>query len=682
MGTGVYIAHPNAKSIVFEDSAIGGMNPFIRNVGGSFIAKRTTGGSSRTIYSLHGASEPILIEGDNFEAVYQVVSSEPGFGAPIIRISNGRYGDPSPGAGSSTAPYFDFQNSSSVTLEDLTIDPNRMQQILGLGATSHITLRGGIRFNDSASRIDSGLIAAGSVTDLTSGVRLGAKQGSNANAGVNFFQSTGNMARGFWMNEDNATQFPAYGLPPCSTDTLCMGDGELEVAGLRSPGGLIATVVGTPGSTQYILGIIAVGANGSRSLKSSDIVVNNAPDALDSSNYIHLSGYTVPGAASYQVIQTNSGEYRVLGTTNAATYDVQANPTSAYTYVLPTINETAALKTRVPLQAQVQNTPSSTPPSGFVDIYFKSGAGLCTLDQNGTENCGAASGSVNTLAKFTGGAALGDSNLSDDGTVIRALTSGSSKRFRVTGTAGWAGILNVSANDGDDGLFLTSAGAQNGVLTAGALYNSGNGCTAKSSSNHLLDMGSTPGAIFFGVKTGNVVGTTSWSNCAYSLELLSNMLGSYSDGGLDLGGASDNRFDKGYFKSEVNAPKLAGITDMNVVANLNADMLDGKHASSFAPGGFANVSFSATPTFDAGTASTFKITLTSNVTSSTLANASAGQNLSFIICQDAVGGHSFSWPSNMKGGMTIGTTASKCSAQNYVFDGSNAYATANGVADQ
>jgi len=91
------------------------------------------------------------------------------------------------------------------------------------------------------------------------------------------------------------------------------------------------------------------------------------------------------------------------------------------------------------------------------------------------------------------------------------------------------------------------------------------------------------------------------------------------------------------------------------------------------------VAFSSVPTFDAALGNTQKITLSGNVTSSTLSNATAGQWLHFVICQDATGNRTFVWPSNVKGGMTIGSTASTCSAQNFVFDGTNAYALSSGV---
>jgi hypothetical protein len=94
------------------------------------------------------------------------------------------------------------------------------------------------------------------------------------------------------------------------------------------------------------------------------------------------------------------------------------------------------------------------------------------------------------------------------------------------------------------------------------------------------------------------------------------------------------------------------------------------------------VAFSFTPTFDASLGNTQKITLLANVTSSTLLNASAGQYLFFLICQDSTGGRTFTWPANVRGGMTIGAIASKCSAQSFVFDGITAYAVSGGLTNQ
>lgn len=89
-------------------------------------------------------------------------------------------------------------------------------------------------------------------------------------------------------------------------------------------------------------------------------------------------------------------------------------------------------------------------------------------------------------------------------------------------------------------------------------------------------------------------------------------------------------------------------------------------------GTLTTVAFSATPTFDASTASTFKLTLTGNVTSSTLSNAVAGEPLAFEICQDGVGGRTFVPPANVLNMGIIASTAGVCSTQEFWFDGSNA----------
>lgn len=65
------------------------------------------------------------------------------------------------------------------------------------------------------------------------------------------------------------------------------------------------------------------------------------------------------------------------------------------------------------------------------------------------------------------------------------------------------------------------------------------------------------------------------------------------------------------------------------------------------------VTYSATPTFNAALGGTQAITLTGNVTSSTLTNTIDGQKVKFRIVQDSTGGRSFAWPTNVKGGMTI-----------------------------
>jgi hypothetical protein len=113
-------------------------------------------------------------------------------------------------------------------------------------------------------------------------------------------------------------------------------------------------------------------------------------------------------------------------------------------------------------------------------------------------------------------------------------------------------------------------------------------------------------------------------------------------------------------------------TAFNVLAGVTCSDNAGTLRTDCRAGGLNTVTFSATPTFDASTNSMFKLTLTGNVTSSTLSNAVAGEQLSFEICQDATGGRTFTQPGNVQGWITPSTAASTCTVQAFWFDGTNA----------
>jgi len=93
-----------------------------------------------------------------------------------------------------------------------------------------------------------------------------------------------------------------------------------------------------------------------------------------------------------------------------------------------------------------------------------------------------------------------------------------------------------------------------------------------------------------------------------------------------------------------------------------------------------SVSFSATPTFDASKGNTQTVTLTGQVTSSTLSNCQAGQWLVFDIIGDGNSGHTFAWPSYVHGGGTIDTGSGHHNRQMFYCDGTNSNQTAWSVA--
>jgi len=67
-----------------------------------------------------------------------------------------------------------------------------------------------------------------------------------------------------------------------------------------APSGLSATVVGTPGSRTVRYAVSAANASG-ESAKTSDVVVSNAPDVMNGSNYVQLS-WTAGGGATAHVV--------------------------------------------------------------------------------------------------------------------------------------------------------------------------------------------------------------------------------------------------------------------------------------------------------------------------------------------------------------------------------------------
>lgn len=92
------------------------------------------------------------------------------------------------------------------------------------------------------------------------------------------------------------------------------------------------------------------------------------------------------------------------------------------------------------------------------------------------------------------------------------------------------------------------------------------------------------------------------------------------------------------------------------------------------------VTFSATPALVA-TSGLQTITLTANA-APTITGIAAGQRVTFQICQNATGGYTWTWPSSVHGGMTIGTAASTCSQQDFVsVNGTTLVAAKIGVAN-
>lgn len=99
----------------------------------------------------------------------------------------------------------------------------------------------------------------------------------------------------------------------------------------------------------------------------------------------------------------------------------------------------------------------------------------------------------------------------------------------------------------------------------------------------------------------------------------------------------------------------------------------GAAAFSFVTQGIQVTSFSATPTFNVSLGSIQQLTLTGNVTSSSISGMSIGQIVVFDIIQGS-GSYTFQWPSNVKGAGTVGVVSGGHNVQSFYCDGTNFYA--------
>ena len=101
-------------------------------------------------------------------------------------------------------------------------------------------------------------------------------------------------------------------------------------------------------------------------------------------------------------------------------------------------------------------------------------------------------------------------------------------------------------------------------------------------------------------------------------------------------------------------------------------------------GTVVTVPFSATPTFNCATVRNwiieFEITLTGNVVSSMVTNASAGQIVVFAIIQNSAGGYTFTWPTLVKNPTVINAAANSRTVQPfYVGANGNLYPLSAGT---
>lgn len=98
-----------------------------------------------------------------------------------------------------------------------------------------------------------------------------------------------------------------------------------------------------------------------------------------------------------------------------------------------------------------------------------------------------------------------------------------------------------------------------------------------------------------------------------------------------------------------------------------------------------NVTYSSTPTFNIQAQNQlFIMTLTGDASAQpiTAVGIVPPAWVTFEIVQDAVGGHTFTWPSNSADGAAVGGTANQVSIQSFVWDGTTLRALGPGLSEQ
>lgn len=114
---------------------------------------------------------------------------------------------------------------------------------------------------------------------------------------------------------------------------------------------------------------------------------------------------------------------------------------------------------------------------------------------------------------------------------------------------------------------------------------------------------------------------------------------------------------------------MANILNQNILDNGDIPTLTAQFTAAVENAGSALiiVPFSPTPVFNLASGTKFAITLTGNVSSSSVSGAEPGDVVYFCIHQDATGGRTFSWPSGVPGG-TIDSAANSTTMQAFFVD--------------
>jgi hypothetical protein len=147
----------------------------------------------------------------------------------------------------------------------------------------------------------------------------------------------------------------------------------------------------------------------------------------------------------------------------------------------------------------------------------------------------------------------------------------------------------------------------------------------------------------------------------------------YQEQGFSSGLAQSKQLNKCWRQASMVAAAIANfianVLGVNVLDDGNLTNLVSQFTAAVEQAGSALivVPFSATPVFNLASGTKFAMTLTGNVTSSSVSGAEPGDVVYFCIHQDATGGRTFAWPSAVPGG-TIDSAANSTTMQAFFVD--------------
>jgi hypothetical protein len=392
VGTGIYLAHANVKGIKIDDVQITGAAIGVDCHNGSFQARQSGGTFNNILYKISGASDPILIDGDEWESVRQVLVIT-GSAASPVAIKNSGYGAFATGAGSVTYPFFDMGSGGTLTLDNVELDPNSFTYVVKGDDSGHLNVINGTAFNNDGS--DVGLLTVGERTsdtratyDIPNGYVGGGGAGGTRQTASGLQSAAGGIRKVYgsvnYAVEIGTTQTG-------SVSTLQYGDGTIEVTGPFQVNTPALTVVGTAGSTTRYIAVVALDSAGNKTQVSRRNAVTTANATLTGSNYIKVDWAAVPYASTYDVLEESGGTYRLIANVGTNTYNIVANPGGGFTYAIPAYNTAAKVKFRGPRVSaitEVFTDADTTPSVGKTDEFTASNTGatnITTFD-DGIEN--------------------------------------------------------------------------------------------------------------------------------------------------------------------------------------------------------------------------------------------------------------------------------------------------------